>query len=157
MNCSEWGGGDSIQIKETAKRLVQRGHEVSIQNSDTPNIEGADVAHIFNCRVYESLKKQYKTCKMANVPIVISPIWINLANAIWGSRGTFAVLEKGILNGEQSIREDMTNIKKRKLSVVHNGNVYKYGSTDGAGLEWLSEVSEITINVEGILRIAGLN
>ena len=31
----EWGGGDSVQIKETAKRLIQRGHKVSIQNSDS--------------------------------------------------------------------------------------------------------------------------
>ena len=32
----EWGGGDSVQISETAKRLVQRGHQVEIKNSDRP-------------------------------------------------------------------------------------------------------------------------
>ena len=42
----EWGGGDSVQIKETAKRLRQRGYEVSIQNSDTPNLEEL-ILHIY--------------------------------------------------------------------------------------------------------------
>ena len=28
----EWGGGDSVQIKKTAEKLRQRGHEVIIQN-----------------------------------------------------------------------------------------------------------------------------
>ena len=42
----EWGGGDSVQIRETAKRLLQRGYEVDIQNSDRPDINKADIVHI---------------------------------------------------------------------------------------------------------------
>ena len=74
---SEWGGGDSVQIKETAKRLRERGIQVEIQNSDEPEITDADIVHIFNCRVYESFRKQFNTCKKHNKPIVVSPIWIS--------------------------------------------------------------------------------
>ena len=111
----EWGGGDSVQIRETAKRLRQRGHQVEIQNSDNPQVEGADIAHIYNCRVYNSLKQQYMSCKKAGVPIVISPIWMPLGRAMWGSRGLFAILEKGIVSGEDSIIRELNDIKNRKL------------------------------------------
>ena len=33
---NEWGGGDSVQIKKTGEKLEERGHQVSIQNSDRP-------------------------------------------------------------------------------------------------------------------------
>ena len=35
----EWGGGDGVQIRETARVLRLRGHKVSIQNSDKPNLK----------------------------------------------------------------------------------------------------------------------
>ena len=100
---SEWGGGDSVQINETAKRLKERGHHVEVQNSDQPEIKNADVVHIFNCRVYNSFASQYNICKKYGKPIVVSPICISLDRALWGSRGTFAVLEKGNRYGEKEI------------------------------------------------------
>ncbi|MCB4421444.1 glycosyltransferase family 4 protein [Synechococcus sp. HB1133] len=147
----EWGGGDSVQIKETAKRLLERGHDVSIQNSDEPIVKGADVAHIFNCRVYESLKKQFQVCRDEGIPTVISPIWIPLGRAIWGSRGTLAVLEMGITNGEESIASQLKELKERKLSVYSNGKLFKYESTEKAGLEWLKDVSNIINQADGVL------
>ena len=33
----EWGGGDGVQIRETAKRLAQRGHHVQAINADQPD------------------------------------------------------------------------------------------------------------------------
>ena len=147
----EWGGGDSVQIKETAKRLIQRGHKVSIQNSDRPSLENADIAHIFNCRVYNSLKQQVNTCRDAGVPIVISPIWMPLGRAMWGSRGIFSVLKKGVDNGEQSIREDLENMRNRKMEVISNGNIYRYNIDKNSGLEWINDVGEILNHAEGVL------
>ena len=84
---NEWGGGDGVQIRETAKRLRQRGHEVEEINSDNPNAEGYDIVHIFNCRVTSSFRQQIAACKAKQVPIVVSPIWVNIKRAFWGSRG----------------------------------------------------------------------
>ena len=49
----EWGGGDGVQIRETAKRLAQRGHHVQAVNADQPDARGFDLVHLFNCRVEE--------------------------------------------------------------------------------------------------------
>ena len=35
----DWGGGDGVQIRETGKRLHQRGHEVVAINADRPDVK----------------------------------------------------------------------------------------------------------------------
>ena len=50
----DYGGGDGTQIKNTAQQLRAVGHDVSMVNSDEPDVRGFDIAHIFNCRVVES-------------------------------------------------------------------------------------------------------
>ena len=40
------------------------------------------------------------SCKAAGVPVVVSPIWISLARALWGSRGSTAVLTQAVEQGE---------------------------------------------------------
>ena len=36
-------GGDGVQMRETAKRLAQRGHQVVAVNSDRPEVAGFDL------------------------------------------------------------------------------------------------------------------
>ena len=74
-SAGEWGGGDGVQIRETGKRLQQRGHDVVSVNSDNPDCRGFDLVHIFNCRVEGSFHQQMASCKAARVPVVVSPIW----------------------------------------------------------------------------------
>ena len=88
----DYGGGDGTQIKNTAQQLRAVGHDVSMVNSDEPDVRGFDIAHIFNCRVVESFIKQMNCCLQAGIPTVVSPIWINIPKALWGSRGTMGVL-----------------------------------------------------------------
>ena len=66
---SEWGGG--VQIRETAKRLAQRGHHVQVANADQP--DALDLVHLFNCRVEGSFRQQVASCKQ-QVYQVVSPI-----------------------------------------------------------------------------------
>ena len=81
-SAGEWGGGDAVQIRETGKRLKQRGHEVVGINSDQPT---AVVLTWYTCSTAESraFHQQMASCRAAGVPIVVSPIWISLARAIW--------------------------------------------------------------------------
>ena len=76
----EWGGGDSVQIKKTAEKLIQRGHEVIIQNKDRPDIKTADLVHIFNCRVFPSFKEQIATCQAAE-----NQLWFSNLDKYWKS------------------------------------------------------------------------
>ena len=147
----EWGGGDSVQIKKTAEKLIQRGYEVSIQNADSPDVRKADVVHIFNCRVFKSFKQQVATAQAAGKPIVVSPIWIHLGRAIWGSRGTFGVLKKGVVGGEDSIHNELRMLKHRSLQVNLDSG---YLMSDGKGtydLKWVEEMSNILSGVNAIL------
>ena len=89
----EWGGGDGVQIRETARRLAQRGHHVAV-NADQPGTR-ASIWFICSTAGWGSFRQQ-ASCKQAGVPVVVSPIWISLAKALWGSQGTMSVLKQAI-------------------------------------------------------------
>ena len=64
-------GGDGVQMRETAKRLAQRGHQVVAVNSDRPEVAGFDLVHIFNCRAFHSFHQQMQVCG-GGIPTVVS-------------------------------------------------------------------------------------
>ena len=113
-SAGEWGGGDGVQIRETGKRLQQRGHEVVGVNADQPDCRGFDLVHIFNCRVEGSFHQQMASCKAAGVPVVVSPIWISLARALWGSRGSTGVLTQAVEKGEATVRPLLDQLRERE-------------------------------------------
>lgn len=147
----DWGGGDGVQIRETAKRLIQRGHHVSIQNSDRPEVEDVDLVHIFNCRVHPSFVQQVSTCMSAGKPIVISPIWISIGRALWGSRGTVAILEKAIQSGAASVEGGLQALRERSLVVtLPNGSINAQGQ-GSIDLTWQTNVSGLLRHCQGML------
>ncbi len=134
----EWGGGDGVQMRETGLRLGQRGHEVHLVNSDSPEVKGFDLVHLFNCRVHQSFSMQMQRCLDNQVPVVVSPIWVSISRAIWGSRGTTAVLNKAIDESLSAASDGLEMLRKRTLTVMlqdgtieANGN----GSWDQSGLQ----------------------
>ncbi len=148
---SEWGGGDGVQIRETARRLIQRGHQVSLQNSDRPAVGDADLVHIFNCRVHQSFVQQMATCQAAGKPVVVSPIWISIGRALWGSRGSFGVLSKAVREGEAAAKQELELLRRRELLVaLDQGNL----SANGSGsydLSWLNDIRQLMQGVDGLL------
>ena len=127
----DWGGGDGVQMRETAKRLAQRGHQAVVVNSDRPDVRGFDIVHLFNCRALASLEQQMQVCQAANVPVVVSPIWVSISRAIWGSRGSFGLLNQAIQAGVRDDTAGMKSLKKRKLAVqVADGFVQATGECD---------------------------
>ncbi|MFL0729623.1 MAG: glycosyltransferase family 4 protein [Prochlorococcus sp.] len=146
-----WGGGDGVQIQETAKRLRQRGHAVAIQNSNQPDVEGADLVHIFNCRVAHAFPSQIAACKTSGIPIVVSPIWINLGRALWGSRGALAILNKAITEGENAVASDLKLLQQRSLHVVMpEGTLQAHGYGD-YNAEWHQQIPELIAQADGLL------
>jgi len=126
---ADWGGGDGVQIRETAKRLEQRGHQVQVVNSDSPDVRGFDLVHLFNCRVQQSFEQQMKCCKAAGIPVVVSPIWVSLSRAIWGSRGTMGVLKLAVEQGEEAAGLLLERLRRRELVVeLPEGGLHANGS-----------------------------
>ena len=148
---AEWGGGDSVQIKETAKRLKQRGHEVSIQNSDRPAVDDVDVVHIFNCRVHPSFVQQVATCQQAGKPIVVSPIWISIGRAVWGSRGSIGLLEQATQQNGGEAAAALAGFRDRKMTVsLPQGTIDAQGN-GSFDLSWQNEISTLLKQCQGML------
>jgi len=148
---SEWGGGDGVQIRETARRLRQRGHTVSIQNSDRPEVADADIVHIFNCRVHQAFVQQMATCQAAGKPVVISPIWISIGRALWGSRGTFGLLKKAIIEGADKARAELELLQRRELVVALDQGCLNADGTGSYDLKWLDDIRSLLKEANGLL------
>ena len=148
---SEWGGGDGIQMRETARCLRQRGHNVDIQNSDTPAVQDADIIHIFNCRVQNSFVQQVGTCRAAGKRVVVSPIWISIGRALWGSRGTFGVLSRAVQNGAGTVTRELEQLRDRTLQVVLEGGTLDARGGGSYDLSWQLEISRLLNSVDGLL------
>ena len=107
------------------------GHEVVGINADQPDCRGFDLVHIFNCRVEGSFHQQMASCKAAGVPVVVSPIWISLARAIWGSRGSTGVLTQAVQQGEAAAAPLLEQMRKREMVVqLQHGPVNAEGNGD---------------------------
>lgn len=150
-SAAEWGGGDSVQIQETAKRLKQRGHTVSIQNSDRPEVNDVDIVHIFNCRVPHSFTQQVARCHEAGKPIVVSPIWISIGRAIWGSRGSIGVLEQAAREGQTAVAASLESFIGRKMVVsLPQGTIDAQGQ-GSFDLSWQDRVGQLLKTCHGML------
>ena len=87
-------------------------------NTDQPDARGFDLVHLFNCRVEGSFRQQMASCRQARVPVVVSPIWISLAKALWGSRGTMSVLQQAMDGAPVTTVDSLLNkLRSRELVV----------------------------------------
>ena len=72
-----------------------------------------------------------EACKKANVPVVVSPIWISITRALWGSRGTLFALKDAVEEGRTDDTEKINALRNRELVVqVKEGNVRSTGDCD---------------------------
>ena len=144
-------GGDSTQIKNTALQLRASGHEVTMVNSDEPDVRGYDIAHIFNCRVFDSFVKQMNCCLEAGIPTVVSPIWINIPKALWGSRGTLGILSQ-VQNGiTQDQLKNLERLKTQELVVsIPEGTVDARGG-GSCNFDWMQTVGQLLKKADGLL------
>ena len=148
----EWGGGDGVQIRETAKRLNQRGHEVTLVNSDRPEARGYDIVHLFNCRIQDSFEQQMASCKTAQVPVVVSPIWVSIGRALWGSRASVGILQQALESGDDSIQPLLQQLKQRTLAVqLADGSIVQsHGGSDN-GQTAMPRLGELLHQSQGLL------
>jgi glycosyltransferase involved in cell wall biosynthesis len=124
-------------MRETGKRLAQRGHHVEMVNTDTPDGKDFDLVHLFNCRVQHSFQQQMACCQAGNVPVVVSPIWVSIARALWGSRGTMGILKQAVEQGAASVQVLMEQLRRRELAVhLGDGEIHAdgHGSWDQGSL-----------------------
>lgn len=93
-------GGDTIQMIKTKESLEKLGVkvDVSLGTKDTNYYKNYDIVHIFNVQTEKFSNKEAKKIKLANTPLVVSPIW-------WD-------FEEDLINNTQNYGKKMLFISK---------------------------------------------
>lgn len=143
-------GGDSVQIAATAKGLRRRGYHVTVACSDHPDTSDCDLVHIYNARTATSLAGQLASARESRTPVVVSPIWISLTQARWGSlatRGVLEQLQKRLDGGERLLSQ----LIDRRLAVSCDGEVLRFDSAGDSTTKRLEQISTLLRDVEFML------
>ena len=90
------------------------------------------------------------TCRQAGKPVVVSPIWISIGRALWGSRGSVGLLEQAV-QSETAAAGALNALLARQL-VVHLPN----GTVDALGrgtvdLSWQQTIGSLLKECQGML------
>ena len=79
-------GGPSIRIPVLQEKLTAAGHEVAVSYDPEPDPAGFDVAHVFNVWAPRQALPQMRRLRQSGVPLVLSPIFLDLAESVWAQR-----------------------------------------------------------------------
>ena len=121
----DFRGGDAVQIRHTARWLRRFGHRVEVMQSNSPDCSGFDLVHVFNCRHVEAFAEQVSAARRAGIPVVVSPIWISLGEAFWGSRSAMGVLEQAV-NAPSHASHSLELLKQRSIQLKIGEDLYTY-------------------------------
>jgi len=111
----QFRGGDTTQLKQTAAVLRQMGVEVEESYELEPDGRGFDLAHIFNLRTLDATERQVQSLKHQGLPVVMSPIYLNISFPLWGTR----VIEN-LFNQATSVAQlaqGLTGLKNHTLRI----------------------------------------
>lgn len=76
-------GGAGIVMRETKAGLEKRGHHVDVTYELNPDCSSYDVVHCFNVWIPETATQQIRNIHKQGVPIVWSPIYLDLCELLW--------------------------------------------------------------------------
>ncbi|HEY64311.1 MAG TPA: glycosyltransferase [Caldilineae bacterium] len=76
-------GGPTIRMRKTKEALEKLGVAVDITMDDLPDAKGYDLVHVFNVWAPEPALAQLRHLKRFNIPIVFSPIYLDLSETAW--------------------------------------------------------------------------
>ncbi|HLW37076.1 MAG TPA: hypothetical protein VKR99_01480, partial [Candidatus Eremiobacteraceae bacterium] len=71
-------GGDTVLARENFAALKDIGVDADFVETDRPEPRGYDIAHIFNVGQPDVCKRQMDACYAADVPVALSPVWLDL-------------------------------------------------------------------------------
>ena len=95
-------GGAAAVMKETARAMRARGHMVDLSFEITPDTNGYDVVHAFNVWHPKSASAQLLHFSAAGLPIVWSPIYLDLSEFCWAGSVLSAIFNQPV-NARESL------------------------------------------------------
>ena len=121
----DFRGGDAVQIQHTAQWLARFGHRVTVRQSNNPDCRGFDLVHVFNCRHQDAFQGQVVAAQQQGSAVVVSPIWIPLGEALWGSRTAMAVLKQAVLDSATA-QVQFQHLKQRTMRLQLQDDWYDF-------------------------------
>lgn len=110
-----FGGGDVTQMKQTASKLRMLGVEVVLSFDLRPDPRGFDLAHVFNLRTIETTLQQVGHLHAWDVPIAISPIYLDVSVPLWGGAAVESIFRGEPSRAQLSAR--LERLRCRRLAV----------------------------------------
>ena len=121
----DFRGGDAVQIRQSARWLQQFGHRVEVMQANAPDCTCFDLVHVFNCRHVDACAEQVAAARAAGAAVVVSPIWISLCEALWGSRTAMSVLEMAVKDPAQAA-QPLELLRQRSMQLKLGEDFYDY-------------------------------
>lgn len=145
-------GGDLVQMRSTAAALREFGCEVVESFDARPDAHGFDLAHVFNLRTIPATEPQVDALRSHGMPVVISPIYLDVSYALWGTRAL-----AHIFNTPQSaanLDRSLDQLRRHEFVVPQaNGTTYSahganrpYEAYDERQRKILAQVSHVVPN-----------
>lgn len=106
-------GGPTIRIQQTKKYLEQIGIEATVSTEDFPDASGYDLIHMFNVWEPHAALAQLRYFRRFNVPLVFSPIYLDLSEFAWAARAIPSVFHQA--QSPQELDQYLTAIANSKL------------------------------------------
>jgi glycosyltransferase involved in cell wall biosynthesis len=95
---------------------------VSLSFDAEPNGAGFDLAHVFNLRTAKVTLRQVLALKRSGIPVVLSPIYLNPAYTLWGSRAVMNIFSRA--KGEEHLRPLLDALKSQAIRVRDRGQEF---------------------------------
>src|SRR5262245_4203842 len=111
----KFSGGDLTQMRKTAEALKPLGVTVAESFDPEPDARGFDLAHVFNLRTIHATPKQVQAIKKAGVPVVLSPIYLNIAYTLWANRAVPNIFSRP--RPAEEVERLLTQVRERTLKV----------------------------------------
>jgi glycosyltransferase involved in cell wall biosynthesis len=149
-SAGDFRGGDAAQIRHTARWLERFGHRVVAEQTNQPDCRGFDLVHVFNCRHADAFAAQVDAARQQGLPVVVSPIWIPLGEALWGSRTAMAVLQQAV--GEPArAGGHFHNLRQRSMVLQLGERQFNYPVGDVSVQEGNQRIGAVLQQVDALL------
>jgi glycosyltransferase involved in cell wall biosynthesis len=112
-------GGDLVQMRKTAAALRFYGVRVSESFAPDPAPTGFDLAHVFNLRTARDTLTQLTHLKGFGIPVVLSPLYLDPAVGLWGSRAVAGLFQDD--PAPDALAARLANLRDRNVTVTLPG------------------------------------
>jgi len=112
-----------VQMRKTAAALRHYGVRVVESFAPDPTPTGFDLAHVFNLRTARDTLAQLTHLKAFGVPVVLSPLYLDPAVGLWGSRAVPGLFQDD--PAPDALAARLANLRDRNVTVtLPGGAVY---------------------------------